>query len=85
MEAAVILKASPPQKVIQYKALSCLLLGPRSLFDCSICGRIILDCSLAEANRHSNSQHGINLVQYYKMVSGKSTGIILEWINIELE
>ena len=73
-EEVDIPKASAPQKVIQYKALGCLLLGPRNMFDCSVCGRIILDCSLAEANRHCNSQHGINLVQYYKMASGKTTG-----------
>ena len=60
--------------MIQYKVLSCLLLGPRNMFECAICGRIILDASLAEANRHCNSQHGINLVQYYKMASGKTTG-----------
>ena len=73
-EASDTPKASAPQKVIQYKALGCLLQGPNSMFDCSVCGRIILNCSLAEANRHCNSQHGINLVQYYKMASGRSTG-----------
>ena len=67
-------KASAPQKVIQYKALDCLLQGPNNMFDCSVCGRIILGCSLAEANRHCNSQHGINLVQYYKMASDRTTG-----------
>ena len=68
-------KSSAPQKVIQYKALGCLLLGPRNMFDCNVCGRLIPDCSLAEANRHCNSEHGINLVQYYKMASGKITGM----------
>ena len=61
------------KKVLQYKVLACLLIGPRSKFECAICCRIIVDSSLAEANRHVNGQHGLNLVQYYKMASGKGS------------
>lgn len=32
-----------------------------------------MDSDLAEANRHVNAQHGLNLVQYYKMASGKGS------------
>ena len=69
----VILKLDPnaSKKVLQYKVLTCLLSGPRSKFECNICCWISLDSNLAEANRHMNAEHGLNLVQYYKMASGK--------------
>ena len=67
------LDPTAPQKVLQYKVLTCLLIGPRSKFECAICCRIFVDSDLAEANRHVNAQHGLNLVQYYKMASGKGS------------
>ena len=57
--------------MLQFKVLACLLTGPRSKFECNICCWISLDSNLAEANRHVNAEHGLNLVQYYKMASGK--------------
>ena len=59
------------KKVPQFKVLACLLDGPRKKFECNICCWICVDCDLAEANRHVNAEHGLNLVQYYKMASGK--------------
>lgn len=48
--------------------------GGGDVFRCEICGRVLVRSTLADANRHCVVEHSINVVQYYKMVSGKGTG-----------
>ena len=55
-----------------FRELQCLI--HEGDFECVICGRFLRESSLAEANRHCHNVHGVNLIQYYKMVSGKSQG-----------
>ena len=70
------------KKVKQYKVLASLLIGPRSKFECNICCRIFLDSDLAEANRHVNAEHELNILQYYKMASGKvSKGTLRKYFS----
>ena len=38
-------------------------------FECRICGRIFRKAGAAATNRHLVFEHGINLVQYIRMIS----------------
>ena len=62
--------------MLQFKELGVLLekKGGGDVFRCEICGRVLVRSTLADANRHCVVEHSINVVQYYKMVSGKGTG-----------
>ena len=48
--------------------------GGGDVFRCEICGRVLVNGTLADANRHCVVEHSINVVQYYKMASEKGTG-----------
>ena len=64
--------------MLQFKALQVLMErgkgGNGDVFRCEICGRVLLRSTLADANRHCVTEHAINVVQYFKMASGKCEG-----------
>ena len=64
--------------MLQFKALHVLMERGKcdngDVFRCEICGRVLLRSTLADANRHCVTEHAINVVQYFKMASGKCEG-----------
>ena len=60
-------------RVLQLKKLQVLIMKG-SIFKCTICGRILIKSTLADANRHCLKEHSVNIVQYFKMASGMSEG-----------
>jgi hypothetical protein len=50
VSAIETLKTDP--RILQFGELTCLMIQPTGMFDCTICGRILVESNLAEVNRH---------------------------------